>query len=165
MIQRIQLTQNQTLFEYNRIDGSGIEYEYRPGLLSIDEIELYQNYQRKTLNRISLAIIPELFISIYGAIHNGGYEFLSYTYQLNRHSIIFQKVIERLCYSYNYDNGYSNFKNSRRNRNRLFVDDETYRIRLANYIVDNVINAMGEKEADILFAKHFGDIVRYLFNQ
>ena len=160
----IELTQNQTLFEYNRISGSGIDYNYRPGLIPIDEIGLYQIYQPKRLNRISLQIIPELFISIYDAVNDGNFIFMDYIYRLNRHSIIFRKVIERLYDSYYFDNGYSNFIMTQHNGN-LRVDEETYKDRLANYIVDNVINVIGENEADILFANHYGDIVNYIFRR
>ena len=155
----IRLTPNHTLFEYNKL-GSSIYYKYRPGLIPIDEIDLYQHYQPKRLNRISMGIIPQLFHHIQDSLHDGRFMFINYIEHLNTHSIISQKVIERLLDTYNWNHGYDNFMIDDED---IFIDEDMYKQRLAYYVVDNVINAIGEQESDILFANHYGDFVNIIF--
>ena len=44
-----------------------------------------------------------------------------------------------------------------------YVDEEEYQLRLARYIINTFIREIGEVDTAKILAKHWGDIVHFLF--
>ena len=188
----IRLTQNQTVFQYDdAIDERTNMTVYHRDYIRIAEINLYQQYHNVQINQALRDRITNICLDLHYIIHdnNRDYRFLD-TQQLapvNRNlTNIFAIILSRLqCIAneYNHYNDYFNFLLSRlptdiqnlpddiqRNSyvtitDSRFVDDEVYQLRLAMYIINTFIREIGEVDTAKIFAKHFGDIVHFLFYQ
>ena len=182
----IRLTQNQTVFQYDdAIDDNTNMTVYHKDYIRIAEIPLYQQYHNARF-QTSRDRITEVCLTLYNIIHNGTYRFIN-TLQLvpvnpNRANI-FAIILNRLQYianEYNHYDDYFNWLLSRlptniRNlpdglqRNSYvfadsrYVDELEYQLRLARYIINYFISVIGEVETAKIFAKHYGDIVHFLF--
>ena len=161
MARQFQLTPNHTLFEYE----DGICYDnkitYHPGLIRIDEIYLYHQFLYETINT-NTRIITNICNQLFQTIHDRNYQWIHGDLNYHYHSIIMNKIISRLrCIADEY-NGYIHFAN---HNLRFNWDGEEYQANLANYIINEFVDAIVENDTIILFAKHFGNIVGYLFNQ
>ena len=165
----LQLTPNQTVFEYDdSLDGPNIPYH--PGYIRIDEIDLYQQFQYETID-VNHAIINNICERLFDVIHNGRYEWINHESYLNHNSIILTKIISRLKCVTNEYNDYDNFivylyQTTRTNvisQDRRYMDDEEYQLRLSEFIINVFINTISYNDTIKLFAKHYGDIVNYLF--
>ena len=158
----IQLTPNQTVFEYD--DGIGVNnlIVYHSGYIRIDEIDLYQEYANQILE-INTEIINHLCNQLRNTIHDRNYQWIiNGDYSLPIQSTIMSKIIGRLrCISDDY-NEFNYFDNLHL---RFDWDSEEYQTYLAYYIINKFISTIGLNQTIILFAKYFGDIIRYLFNQ
>ena len=158
----IQLTPNRTVFEYD--DGIGVDnlIVYHQGYIRISEIDLYQEYSNENLE-VNTAIINNLCNQLYQTIHDRHYEWIIHgDYDLPNQSPIMSKIIGRLrCIADDY-NEYNNFVNLHL---RFDWDGDEYQSNLANYIINKFISTIGLNQTEILFAKYFGNIIRYLFNQ
>ena len=187
----IRLTQNQTVFQYDdAIDERTNMTVYHRDYIRIAEINLYQQYHNVRI-QTSRDRITNICSDLHYIIHNRDrdYRFLD-TQQLapvNRNlTNIFAIILSRLrCIAneYNHYNDYFNFLLSRlptdiqnlpddiqRNSyvsitDSRFVDDEVYQLRLAMYIINTFIREIGEVDTAKIFAKHYGDIVHFLFYQ
>ena len=172
MFLRFPLTQNQTVFEYyDSLDGDNIPYH--PGYIKISEIDLYQQYQHAQI-RISNHRIMTILVSLYAAINNGRYAWINTIPQ--QYNGIFGVIMSRLACITNEYNHYEDYIEYLQNateepvqladaflRDPRFVSDEEYQLRLSQFILNTFINTIGENETAKLFAKHYGDIVNYLF--
>ena len=158
----IQLTPNQTVFEYD--DGIGVNnlIVYHPGYIRIDEIDLYREYANQILE-INTAIINHLCNQLRNTIHDRNYQWIiNGDYSLPIQSNIMSKIIGRLrCISDDY-NEFNYFDNLHL---RFDWDSEEYQTYLAYYIINKFISTIGLNQTIILFTKYFGDIIRYLFYQ
>ena len=158
----IQLTPNQTVFEYD--DGIGVNnlIVYHPGYIRIDEIDLYREYANQILE-INTAIINHLCNQLRNTIHDRNYQWIiNGDYSLPIQSNIMSKIIGRLrCISDDY-NEFNYFDNLHL---RFDWDSEEYQTYLAYYIINKFISTIGLNQTIILFARYFGDIIRYLFYQ
>ena len=186
----IRLTQNQTVFQYvDSIDERTYMTVYHRDYIRIAEIGLYQQYHNVRINQTLRDRITNICLNLHDIIHNHNrdYRFID-TLQLvpvnQNRANIFAIILSRLqCIAneYNHYNDYFNFLLSRlpldiqnlpaEQRNSYvptdsrFVDDEEYQLRLAMYIINTFIREIGEADTAKIFAKHFGDIVSFLFYQ
>ena len=184
----IRLTQNQTVFQYDdAIDANTNMTVYHKDYIRIAEINLYQQYHNARF-QTSRDRITEICLTLYNIIHNGGYRFIDTTQLVpvnQNRAIIFSIILSRLqCIAneFNHYNDYFDWLLSRlptniRNlpdglqRNTYvftdsrYVDEEEYQLRLAMYIINTFIREIGEVETAKIFAKHYGDIVHFLFYQ
>ena len=158
----IQLTLNQTVFEYD--DGIGVNnlIVYHSGYIRIDEIDLYQEYANENLE-INTAIINHLCNQLRNTIHDRNYQWIIHgDYSLPIQSNIMSKIIGRLrCISDDY-NEFNYFDNLHL---RFDWDSEEYQTYLAYYIINKFISTIGLNQTIILFAKYFGNNIHYLFYQ
>ena len=162
MAHPFRLTPNQTVFEYDDGLGNDNHIVYHPGYIRIAEINLYRQYATETLE-VNNRIILELCNQLYDTIHDGNFDWIRHgDISLPNQSIIMTTIIGRLKCIYDDYNGYRQFENLNL---RFTWDGEVYQSNLANYIINKFISTIGINQTLILFAKHFGDIVRYLFNQ
>ena len=183
----IRLTQNQTVFQYDdAIDDNTNMTVYHKDYIRIAEIPLYQQYRNARI-QTSRDRITEVCLTLYNIIHSREYRFIN-TLELvpvNRNlANIFAIILSRLqCIAneYNHYNDYFNLLLSRLPReirelpaeqrnsyvptDSRYVDDEEYQFRLARYIINYFISVIGEVETAKIFAKHYGDIVHFLFYQ
>ena len=158
----LQLTPNHTVFEYDdSLNGDNIPYH--PGYIRIDEIDLYVQYQYETIN-VNIRIIETLCEQLFDIIHNGDYSWVANQPYLPYGQTILSKIINRMkCVTNDYNN-YDDYVILAINKQvRGYVDDEEYQLRLSVYIINTFINTIGLNETLKLFAKHYGDIVNYLF--
>ena len=162
MNQQLQLTQNRTVFEYDDAIGNNNLIVYHPGYVRIDEIDLYQQFTYETLD-VNHNIINALCSQLFQIIHNRNFQWIiNGNLDFPNQSIIMIKIISRLkCIADEY-NEYNAFENLHL---RYTMDSEEYQSNLANYIINTFISAIGLNQTIILFAKHFGNIIGYLFNQ
>lgn len=158
---QLELTPNQTLFEYDDSIDTDNLIVYHPEYIRIDEIDLYQQFLYETIDVNQQQDVNQLCNQLYQTIHDINFRWitngdLGYNYP----SIIMSKIISRLrCISDDY-NGYIYFANLHLRGN---WDSDEYQTNLANYIINEFIRVIGENQTIILFAKHFGNIIRYLF--
>ena len=163
----LQLTNNQTVFEYNdSLTDENIPHH--PGFIRIDEIDLYQQYQWETINT-DIILIDGLCQILYIFIHNQQFNWIDQ--QTFPTTNILTKIINRLkCITNDY-NEYYNFYDMLKattpeqdiTYDRRYMNDEEYQLRLSYFIIGQFIFAFGEDETSKIFAKHYGDIVNYLF--
>ena len=159
MIQ-LELTPNQTLFEYDDSIGTDNLIVYHPGYLRIDEIDLYQQFLYETID-VNLQEVNQLCYILRHTIHDINFQWIiNGNLDYNYPSIIMSKIISRLrCISDDY-NGYIYFAKLHLRGN---WDSDEYQTNLANYIINEFIQVFGENQTIIIFAKYFGNIIRYLF--
>ena len=168
----LSLTNHQTVFEYDdTLDEDKLPYH--PGYIKIEDVDLFQQYRNARLQR-DTRHIASLLIRLYAAIHNGQFSWI-YTIP-QRYNGIFGVIMSRLACITNEYNHYEDFIEYLQNtsdepvqladayqRDPRFIDDEEYQIRLSQFILNTFINTFGVIDTAILFAKHYGDIVNYLF--
>ena len=158
----LQLTPNHTVFEYDDF-LTGDNIPYHPGLIRIDEIELYVQYQYETIN-VNMEIVNILCEHLFDIIHNGDYSWVPNQPYLPYGQPILTKIISRLkCITNDYNNYDDYVILAINGQVRGYVDDEEYQSRLSYYIINTFIGTIGLNETLKLFAKHYGDIVNYLF--
>ncbi len=163
---QLRLTQNQTVFEYaDSLDDNRIPYHR--GLIPISEIALYQQFRFENI-RTNIRIIQRLCDTLYTDIHGGQFDWLSDTdFPEVTNYTIMSVIIGRLKCVTNEYNEYDNFHDYVRRTGRIvrfdYMDDEEYQTRLSHYIINFFISWIGENETIKIFAKHYGDIVNYLF--
>ena len=162
MAHQFRLTPNQTVFEYDDGIGPNMLITHHPGLIRIDEIDLYRQYANETLE-VNTVIISNLLSQLYDTIHDGNFDWIRHgDISLPGQSLIMSTIIGRLeCIADDY-NEYTQFENLNL---RFSWDGEEYQRNLAYYILNKFISTIGLTQTTILFAKHFGNIVGYLFNQ
>ena len=169
---KLHLTEHQTVFEYDdTLDDDKLPYH--PGYIKISEIDLYQQYQQAQV-RITFRIMT-ILRSLYDAIDSGHYVWI-YT-NPQQYGGIFGVIMSRLACITNEYNHYEDFIEYLKDTTEepvqvdpdaylndpRFVDDVEYQLRLSQFILDTFLNTIGENETAKLFAKHYGDIVNYLF--
>ena len=184
----IRLTQNQTVFQYDdAIDDNTNMTVYHKDYIRIAEIPLYQQYRNARI-QTSRDRITEVCLTLYNIIHSREYRFIN-TLQLvpvnpNR-ADIFAIILNRLQYIANEFNHYDDYfnwllsrlptnirnlpdglqRNSYVFTDSRYVDELEYQLRLARYIINTFIREIGEVDTAKILAKHWGDIVHFLFYQ
>ena len=171
-ITTIQLTPNQTVFEYDdSLDDDDIPYH--PGYIRIEEIEIYLLYQNSRI-QVTTEHITTILKYLYAQIHGGEFDWVAT--ETPQYDGIFGIIINRLACITNDYNHYEDYIQYLQDsidgpvkpsnaylRHPNFVNDEEYQLRLSHYILNTFIDEIGEDETAILFANHYGDIVNYLF--
>ena len=162
MNRQLQLTPNKTLFEYDDSIGEDNNIIYHPGYIRIDEIPYYQQFRWETINT-NTTVINNICRQLYQTIHDRNYQWIYQgDLEYRHHSDIMTKILSRLKCIYDDYNEYIPFSNLNL---RYTWDGEEYQTNLANYIINYFVTAIGENETIKIFAKHFGNIISYLFNQ
>ena len=157
----LRLTPNKTVFEYDDALDNNSLLVYHPGYIRINEIDLYRQYENENVE-INTRIIHELCIQLYDTIHNRNFHWMR-TGDINEPepSNIMSTIIGRLkCIHEDY-----NEYNYLEDYLRVTCDEEGYQELLSNYIINKFISTIGMNQTLILFAKYFGNILDYLFNQ
>ena len=163
---------HQTVFEYDdTLDENKIPYH--PGYIKIEDVDLFQQYRNAPLH-INIPRIVSLLINLYATINNGQYVWI-YTIP-QRYNGIFGVIMSRLACITNEYNHYQDFIEYLQDttdapvqlanaylHDPRFIDDEEYQLRLSQFILNTFINTFGVNDTATLFAKHYGDIVNYLF--
>ena len=172
MFLRLPLTNNQTVFEYDdSLDEDKLPYH--PGYIKISEVDLFQQYRNAPL-RINTHRIMSILVSLYAAINNGHYSWINTIPP--QYNGILGVIMSRLACITNEYNHYQDFIEYLQDttdapvqlanaylHDPRFIDDEEYQLRLSQFILNTFINTFGVNDTATLFAKHYGDIVNYLF--
>ncbi len=164
---QLELTENQTVFEYaDTLDDYRIPYH--PGFILISEIALYQQFRFETVIT-ETRIIQNICDILYIDIHGGDFRWIDYDIYTMYTEPIFATIISRLKCITNEYNEFDNFveyvQQTRATVRFNYLNDEEYQSRLSYYIIYYFITMIGENETAKIFAKHYGDIVNYLFYQ
>ena len=160
-MRQFRLTPNKTLFEYDDGIGDNNLIVYHPGYIRITEIDLFVQFANRTIN-VTHSTITNLCQQLYQTIHNRNYEWIiDGDFNYHNPSPIMTKIIGRLKCIADEFNEYIPYYNLRL---RNAWDGEEYQSNLAMYILNTFISVIGEQETITLFAKHFGNIIGYLFN-